>query len=132
MAAPNAEISNTEEAIHEERIFRASRQRVYEALTVEKQFDRIIRLSGVMKADVMAKMRKPTKLSPREGSAFTLFGGYIVGRQIELVPTRLVVDHRALPKGKAEGLASGWEEHFWRPLARVLAQAAAGEALAGR
>lgn len=152
IAAPNAEILTTEEAIHQERIFKAGRKRVYEALAVEAQFDRIIQLSGVMKADAMAKMRKPTKLSPHEGSAFALFGGYIVGRQIELVPntlivqawralswapgtysiarfslveqdgsTRLVFDHRAFPKGQAEHLASGWQEHYWDPLARFLA-----------
>lgn len=91
IAAPNAEISSAAEAIHQERTFRAGRQRVYEALTVEGQFDRIIQLSGVMKAGSMAKMQKPTQLSPLEGSAFALFGGYIVGRQIELVPNELIV-----------------------------------------
>lgn len=90
-AAPNGEISSTEESIHQERVFKAGRQRVYEALTVEEQFDRIMQLSGVMRASAMAKMRQPTKLSPQEGSAFALFGGYIVGRQIELVPNELIV-----------------------------------------
>ena len=152
IAAPNAEILSAEEAIHQERVFKATRQRVYAALTVEKQFDRVIELSGVMKADVMSKMRKPTKLSPHEGGAFALFGGYIVGRQVELVPnelivqawralswapgiysivrfsladeggsTRLIFDHRAFPQGQAEHLASGWQEHYWDPLARFLA-----------
>lgn len=36
--------------------------------------------------------------------------------------TRLIFDHRAFPKGKAEHLASGWQEHYWDPLARFLAQ----------
>jgi activator of HSP90 ATPase len=39
----------------------------------------------------MAKMQKPTKLSPHLGGAFSLFGGYIVGRQLELVPDELIV-----------------------------------------
>jgi activator of HSP90 ATPase len=152
IAAPNGEILSTEEAIHQERVFKAGRQRVYEALTVEGQFDQIIQLSGVMKTGAMAKMQKRTKLSPHEGSAFALFGGYIVGRQIELVPnelivqawrvlnwapgtysiarfaladqagsTRLVFDHRAFPKGQAEHLVSGWQAHYWDPLARFLA-----------
>jgi activator of HSP90 ATPase len=151
-ADSNAEISSAEEAIHQERVFKAGRQRVYEALTVEGEFDKIIQLSGVMKADVMAKMRKPTRLSPHAGGSFALFGGYIVGRQIELVPnelivqawrvlswargtysiarfaltdqggsTRLVFDHMAFPKGQAEHLASGWQEHYWDPLTRFLA-----------
>jgi activator of HSP90 ATPase len=91
IADPNAEILSAEEAIHQERVFKAGRQRVYEALTVESQFDKIIQLSGVMKADVMARMQKPTKLSPHAGGSFTLFGGHIVGRQIEVVRNELIV-----------------------------------------
>jgi uncharacterized protein YndB with AHSA1/START domain len=152
IADPNAEILSAEEAIHQERIFKAGRRRVYEALTTEGQFDKIIQLSGVMKADVMAKMQKPTKLSPHAGGSFALFGGYIVGRQIELVPnelivqawrtqswgrgtysiarfaladqggsTKLVFDHTGFPKGQAEHLVSGWQEHYWDPLAKFLA-----------
>ena len=105
-----------------------------------------------MKADAMAKMQQPTKLSPQAGTDFALFGGYIVGRQIELVPdelivqawrvltwdrgvysiarfelsetgglTQLVFDHRAFPRGQAQHLASGWQEHYWDPLTRFLA-----------
>ena len=145
-------ISRTEEAIHQVRVFAAARKLVYEALSVETQFDKVVQLSGVMKADAMAKMHKPTMLSPQAGGAFALFGGYIVGRQIELVPnelivqawrvlswprgvysiarfefldqggsTKLVFDHAAFPKGQAEHLASGWQEHYWDPLAKLLA-----------
>jgi activator of HSP90 ATPase len=152
MAEANAEILSSEEAIHQERVFKAGRQRVYEALTVEGQFDKIVQLSGVMKSDAMAKMQKPTKLSPQAGGDFSLFGGYIVGRQIELVPnelvvqawrasswargiysiarfdltdqggsTKLVFDHTGFPKGQAEHLVSGWQEHYWDPLTRLLA-----------
>jgi hypothetical protein len=42
IAGPDVEILSGEEAIHQERVFRAGRQRVYEALTVQGQFDRII------------------------------------------------------------------------------------------
>jgi activator of HSP90 ATPase len=90
-ADPNPEISRDEEAIHQERSFKAGRQRVYDALTVQGQFDNVIQLSGVMKASVMAKMQTPTKLSSHAGGDFVLFGGYIVGRQIELVPNELIV-----------------------------------------
>jgi len=151
-AEPNTEISSTEEAIHQDRVFSASPKRVYEALTVEKQFDRIIQLSGVMKADAMGKMQNPTKLSAHVGGLFVLFGGYIVGRQLELVPNELVVqawrvlswprgvysiarfelsdqagqtklafDHTAFPKGQATHLVSGWQEHYWDPLTKLLA-----------
>ncbi len=42
------EISRTAEAIHQEPVFKASRKRVYEALTDTKQFDSVIQISGVM------------------------------------------------------------------------------------
>jgi activator of HSP90 ATPase len=87
----NGEILSGEEAIHQERVFKAGRQRVYEALTVEAQFDKVVQLSGAMKAEVMAKRQSPTQLSPQQGGSFALFGGYIVGRQIELVPNELIV-----------------------------------------
>jgi activator of HSP90 ATPase len=151
LAEPNAEISREEESIHQERVFKAERKRVYKALTVEAQFDRIVQLSGVMKADAMTKVRNPTKLSPHVGGAFALFGGYIVGRQLELIPDELIVqawrvlswprgvysiarfelsdqagttkiefDHTAFPKGQAEHLVSGWQEHYWDPLSKLL------------
>ncbi len=143
------EISSAEEAIHQERIFNAGRGRVYAALTVEKHFDRIVQLSGIMKAD--AKMQHPTVLSPHAGGTFALFDGYIVGRQLELVrdelivqawrvlnwprgvysiarfelseqagATKIVFDHTGFPKGAAAHLASGWQEHYWDPLTKML------------
>jgi activator of HSP90 ATPase len=152
LAEPNAEISRSEESIHQQRTFAVQRARVYTALTVEGQFDRIVRLSGIMKADGGARIRNPTKLSPHVGGAFSLFDGYIVGRQLELVPdelivqawrvlswprgvysiarfelseqagvTRIVFDHTGFPKGDAEHLASGWQEHYWDPLTKLLA-----------
>jgi activator of HSP90 ATPase len=91
IADPNSEILSGEEAIHQERVFKAGRQRVYEALTVESQFDKLVQMSGAMKSAAMAKKQQPTKLSPQPGGAFALFGGYIVGRQIELVTNELIV-----------------------------------------
>jgi activator of HSP90 ATPase len=88
---PGGEISRVGEAIHQEQVFSAARKRVYDALTLQDQFDRIIQLSGVMKSAAMAGTQKPTKISPQVGSAFALFGGYIVGRQLVLVPDELIV-----------------------------------------
>ncbi|HXW54653.1 MAG TPA: SRPBCC domain-containing protein [Candidatus Cybelea sp.] len=88
-------LSRSAEAIHQEPVFEARRQVVYRALTDAKQFDQIVLLSGVTQS--MGSGAKPTELSPEPGSAFTLFGGYIVGRQIELVrDTRIVQAWRAL------------------------------------
>ena len=88
---PNQVISHSEDSIHQEPVFAASRKRVYEALTSAAQFDKVIQLSGVMRTAVMASMKKPTEISLHQGGAFALFGGHIVGMQIELVPDELIV-----------------------------------------
>jgi len=43
-------ISHTAESIHQERVFTASRKRIYEALIDAKQFDKVIQLSGAMQS----------------------------------------------------------------------------------
>src|SRR5271154_1430087 len=127
------EISHTAEAIHQEPVFKASRKRVYEALTDAKQFDKVIQLSGVMQS--MHLGDKPAEISREVGGAFSLFGGYITGRHVELLPnerivqawraggwpsgiysiarfelveqgsgTKIVFDHTGFPKGEAESL----------------------------
>src|SRR5690242_2058822 len=74
-------ISRSAEAIHQEVIFKASRKRVYEALTDVKQFDRVVQLSQAR----MSLGVKPTEISREVGGAFSLFGGHIQGRNIELI-----------------------------------------------
>src|ERR1039458_5770979 len=49
-AASEDEISRSAEAIHQEPVFKASRKRVYEALTDDKRFEKVIRLSGVLQS----------------------------------------------------------------------------------
>jgi activator of HSP90 ATPase len=88
-AGAEVEISRTAESIHQEAVFKASRKRVYEGLTDTKQFDKVIQLSGVMKS--MPPGGKPTEISSEVGGAFALFGGYITGRHIELVPNERIV-----------------------------------------
>jgi activator of HSP90 ATPase len=149
-AGADEEISHNAESIHQEAAFKASRKRVYEALTDAKQFDKVIQLSGVLQA--LHLPDKPAEISREVGGAFTLFGGYITGRHVELVPnerivqawrtggwdpgvysiakfelveqgsgTRIVFDHTGFPKGEAEVLASGWKAHYWEPLGKLLA-----------
>ncbi|MGH9642046.1 MAG: SRPBCC domain-containing protein, partial [Terriglobales bacterium] len=82
-------------AIHQEITFAASRRRVYEALTDSKQFDAITRLSDALTL-VAASGAKPTFISHETGGPFTLFGGYVTGRNLELIPgERLVQAWRA-------------------------------------
>jgi uncharacterized protein YndB with AHSA1/START domain len=149
-AADKEEISHDAETIHQEPFIKASRTRVYEALTDAKQFDKIVHLSDAMKS--MPRESQPTQISKEVGGAFALFGGHIGGRQLELVPnerivqawrvqgwppgaysiarfqlmeqgggTRIVLDHQAFPKGLAEHLAAGWKAHYWEPLQKFLA-----------
>ncbi len=82
-------ISRTAESIHQEPVFTASRKRVYDALIDARQFDKVIQFSGVMQA--MHLPDKPAEISPEVGGAFALFGGYITGRNVELVPNERIV-----------------------------------------
>jgi activator of HSP90 ATPase len=85
-------VSHTADSIHQEIVFKAAPKRIYEALTDVKQFDRIVDLSGVRQSGMLPpEANKPTQISPEVGGAFVLFGGYITGRHIELVPGVRVV-----------------------------------------
>jgi activator of HSP90 ATPase len=86
------EISRTNAAIHQEIVFSAPAARVYEALTVTAQFDRAVQLSAAMNSG-MKKMlgTTPTRIDPIVGGAFTLFGGYVTGLFLELVPNIRIV-----------------------------------------
>lgn len=88
---PTSEVFRDAEAIHQEPFFKAERARVYEALSTGEKFDRIIKLTSVMQSAPMSGKMEATRMSPRAGSTFALFGGYIVGRQIELAPAELIV-----------------------------------------
>lgn len=150
MAHDDAGISRTAESIHQQPLFKAPPQRVYEALTDAKQFDRIVRLSAAMRSGELKN--KPAEISRQAGGAFTLFGGHIAGRHVELLPnerivqawrvvdwspgvysivkfvftkegsgTRLIFDHTGFPDGKAQHLADGWKGNYWEPLQKLLA-----------
>jgi uncharacterized protein YndB with AHSA1/START domain len=99
-AQTNGEISQTAESIHQEVVFKASRKRVYDALIDEKQFGQVVRLSDAMKTH-MTPGAPPAKISGEVGGAFTIFGGIIVGRQIELVP--------------GERIVQAWRPVYWKP-----------------
>jgi activator of HSP90 ATPase len=63
--------------IHQEVDFTASPQRLYEALLDAKQF---VAFSG-----------RPAEINREVGGAFSIFGGHIIGRNLELVPNRRIV-----------------------------------------
>jgi activator of HSP90 ATPase len=80
-----------EESIHQEPVFKASRKRVYEALTDATQFGKVVMLSAAMKSGGMKPGTKGAEIGREAGGALTLFGGYITGRQVELVPNERIV-----------------------------------------
>jgi len=88
--APTDEITHTCAAIHQEVIFKSPHHRVYEVLLDTKQFDKVVQLSAAMKSG-MSPNAKPTEINREAGGAFSAFGGYITGRQIELVTNERIV-----------------------------------------
>jgi uncharacterized protein YndB with AHSA1/START domain len=87
-------ISNSNKAIHQEVVFTASPDRVYRALTDPVLFDKVVLASGALQA--MGLASAPGRIDAEPGGAFSLFGGYVTGRHIEMSPgVRLVQAWRA-------------------------------------
>jgi activator of HSP90 ATPase len=78
------EVTKTSEAIHQEIVFAASARRVYQALTDAREFTKVTTFS-------MVKDAPPAHIERDPGGAFSLFGGHIVGRQLELIPGQRLV-----------------------------------------
>jgi activator of HSP90 ATPase len=93
-------LTRASEAIHQEIVLKAPRGAVYQALTNSKQFDALTRLSDAVSL-VTAPHAKPTWISREVGGSFTLFGGYITGRQLEMV--------------RDERLVQAWRVGSWHP-----------------
>ncbi|HEX8882790.1 MAG TPA: SRPBCC domain-containing protein [Candidatus Acidoferrum sp.] len=150
LAHTEEEVSRTAESIHQELVFKANPKRVYEALTDEKQFEKVTQLSAAVQSGP-ALGNKPTQIAPEAGGPFTIFRGHIVGRHIELVPnqrivqawrvvdwdpgiysivkfelteqgsgTKIILDHAGFPPGHGQHLADGWRANYWEPLEKYL------------
>jgi activator of HSP90 ATPase len=88
------EISHNCECIHQEVVIQGGPARVYQALTNATQFGKITEFST-------PGAGSSTTISPEAGGAFSLFGGVILGRHIELVPNERIVQ--------------AWREKSWAP-----------------
>jgi uncharacterized protein YndB with AHSA1/START domain len=99
-AAAEDGLSHTAAAIRQEIAFAASPRRVYEALTHAKHFDAITRLSDG-EALLKAEGAKPTAIHGQVGGTFTLFGGYVTGRNLQMIPN--------------ERLVQAWRAGSWKP-----------------
>jgi activator of HSP90 ATPase len=93
-------LTHASEAIHQQVTLDASPQRIYEALTSTQDFDMITRLSDAAVL-LNATAAKPTAISTEVGGPFTLFGGYITGRHLEMLPNQRLVQ--------------AWREGSWKP-----------------
>jgi activator of HSP90 ATPase len=82
---PDDGISRTAESIHQVVTFQTTPARVYDALMVPEQFAKV---TG-----------QTTQIGPEPGGAFSLFGGMIEGRHVELVPDKRIVQ--------------AWRVHAW-------------------
>jgi activator of HSP90 ATPase len=127
------------DSIHQEVMFSATPERIYEALLDARHFSQ---MTGGAIADIDAKA----------GGAFSCFGGIISGRNIELQPrrrivqawragnwprgvysivhfeltpadqgTKLTMTHAGFPSGMREHLDGGWHKMYWEPLKKYLA-----------
>jgi activator of HSP90 ATPase len=74
---PGSSPNSTRTSLHDEIVVKASPQRIYELLLDSKQF---AALTGA-----------PAQIDPKAGGAFSMFGGLIGGRNIELVPNQRIV-----------------------------------------
>jgi activator of HSP90 ATPase len=74
---PSTAANKTRTSLHQEIDYKATSQRIYEVLLSTKDF---ATFSGA-----------PAEIDPKAGGAFSLFGGMIVGRNVELVPNQRIV-----------------------------------------
>lgn len=105
-ASPLAEISRSAEAIHQEVNFNAWPMKVYNVLTEAKLFDGVVKYSAAMKSGAISDAK--AEISGEAGGTFSLFGGYVTGRQLELVP--------------GQRLVQAWRSGSWAPGAYSIAK----------
>lgn len=142
-------ISEANAAIHQEVVFKAPAKRVYDALTNARQFDKIVLLSGAMQsmslkpapAHIAAEpggafalfggyiTGRNIELTPYERIVQAWRAAswaphiYSIARfELAAHPegVKLSFDHTGFPNEDAMSLASGWQHHYWEPLAKVV------------
>jgi activator of HSP90 ATPase len=75
--APSAADNQSRTSLHQEMVFKLGPQRLYTLLLNSQDFTAF---SG-----------SPATIDPKAGGAFSLFGGKIVGLNVELIPNQLIV-----------------------------------------
>jgi activator of HSP90 ATPase len=137
--------SNKGTTIHQEIVFKATPQQLYETLLSSAKF------SACTKKSFDMFSANSATIEPTAGGTFSVFDGHIIGRTIELVPnqrivqawrvadwpaglysivrfelkqqgagTLLVFDHIGFPEGLKQHFATGWQQHYWDALTKYL------------
>ena len=75
--APSTAANQARTSLHQEIELKAPPQRIYEIILDSKQF--------------AAFTGMPATIDPAAGGAFSMFGGMIVGRNVELIPSQRIV-----------------------------------------
>lgn len=84
---PSSAANQTRTSLHQESNLKASPERIYGILLDSKEF--------------AAFTGMPAEIDPKAGGAFSMFGGRIVGRNVELVPNQRIVQ--------------AWRPTHWEP-----------------
>jgi activator of HSP90 ATPase len=99
-ARAGEDIFRNAESLHQELVFKANRKHIYEIFTSTALFDNMTRDIQAQEGG-HASPSRPTEISHDLGGAFSLFGGRIVGRHLELVPDERIVQ--------------AWRVAYWDP-----------------
>jgi activator of HSP90 ATPase len=125
-------------SIHQEIVIKANSRKVYDALTITKQFSELTEAAA--------------EIDSIPGGKFSCFGGMITGQTIEITScktivlawrvgnwepsiysivkiefektgeneTKLILDHTGFPEEHREHLEQGWYDRYWEPLKKYL------------
>lgn len=91
-ALPSTEANKNRTSLHQEIDYKSHPQRIYEVLLSSKDFSAF---SGAA-----------AEIDPKVGGAFSMFGGLVVGRNVELVPNQRIVQAWRLAQEFSEGTYS--------------------------
>ena len=91
-SVPSSDANKSRTSLHQEIEYKASAERIYKVLLSSKDFTAF---SGAA-----------AEIDPNVGGAFSMFGGLVVGRNVELVPNQRIVQAWRLSQEFTEGTYS--------------------------
>lgn len=89
---PSTEADQNRTSLHQEIDYKAAPQRIYDVLLSSKDFTAFSAFAA--------------EIDPKVGGAFSMFGGLVVGRNVELIPGQRIVQAWRLSKEFPEGVYS--------------------------